>query len=77
MPKLVTDDEVQSGNDLQSGNALLSAGAQLAVFVGPALGGAVVATLSAAAGFGLWLRRWCGHSAARLSVIFACAARLR
>jgi len=47
MPKLVTDDQ------LQSGNALMSAGTQLAVFAGPALGGVVVATLSAAAGFGL------------------------
>ena len=47
MPRLVADDE------LQSGNALLSASTQLAVFAGPAVGGAVVATLSAAAGFGL------------------------
>jgi predicted MFS family arabinose efflux permease len=47
MPKLVADDQ------LQSGNALMSAGTQLAVFAGPALGGVVVATLSAAAGFGL------------------------
>jgi len=47
MPKLVADDQ------LQSGNALLSASTQLAVFAGPALGGAVVAALSSAAGFGL------------------------
>ena len=47
MPTLVTDD------DLQSGNALLSASTQLAVFAGPALGGALVAALSSAAGFGL------------------------
>ncbi|HTZ94652.1 MAG TPA: MFS transporter [Streptosporangiaceae bacterium] len=47
MPRLVADDE------LQSGNALLSASTQLAVFAGPALGGAVVAALSSAAGFGL------------------------
>jgi MFS family permease len=47
MPKLVTDDQ------LQSGNALLSASTQVAVFVGPAVGGAVVAALSSAAGFGL------------------------
>jgi MFS family permease len=47
MPKLVADDE------LQSGNALMSASTQLAVFAGPALGGAVVAALSSAAGFGL------------------------
>jgi len=47
MPKLVADDQ------LQSGNALLSASMQLAVFAGPALGGAVVAALSSAAGFGL------------------------
>jgi predicted MFS family arabinose efflux permease len=46
MPKLVADDQ------LQSGNALLSASTQLAVFAGPALGGAVVAALSSAAGFG-------------------------
>jgi predicted MFS family arabinose efflux permease len=47
MPKLVADDQ------LQSGNALLSASTQLAVFAGPALGGAVVAALSSGAGFGL------------------------
>jgi predicted MFS family arabinose efflux permease len=47
MPKLVADDQ------LQSGNALMSASTQLAVFAGPALGGAVVAALSSAAGFGL------------------------
>ena len=47
MPRLVADDQ------LQSGNALLSASTQLAVFAGPALGGAVVAALSSAAGFGL------------------------
>jgi predicted MFS family arabinose efflux permease len=47
MPKLVADDQ------LQSGNALLSASTQLALFAGPALGGAVVAALSSAAGFGL------------------------
>ncbi len=47
MPKLVTDSQ------LQSGNALLSASTQVAVFVGPAAGGAVVAALSSAAGFGL------------------------
>jgi predicted MFS family arabinose efflux permease len=47
MPTLVADDA------LQSGNALLSAGTQLATFAGPALGGAVVAALSSAAGFGL------------------------
>jgi MFS family permease len=47
MPKLVADDQ------LQSGNGLLSASTQLAVFAGPALGGAVVAALSSAAGFGL------------------------
>jgi predicted MFS family arabinose efflux permease len=47
MPKLVADDQ------LQSSNALLSASTQLAVFAGPALGGAVVAALSSAAGFGL------------------------
>ncbi len=47
MPKLMADDQ------LQSGNALLSASTQLAVFAGPALGGAVVAALSSAAGFGL------------------------
>ena len=47
MPRLVTGDE------LQSGNALLSAGTQLATFAGPALGGVVVAAVSSAAGFGL------------------------
>jgi MFS family permease len=47
MPRLVADEE------LQSGNALLSAGTQLATFAGPALGGAVVAAVSSAAGFGL------------------------
>jgi predicted MFS family arabinose efflux permease len=47
MPRLVPEDA------LQSGNALLSAGTQLATFAGPALGGVVVAALSAAAGFGL------------------------
>jgi predicted MFS family arabinose efflux permease len=47
MPRLVADDQ------LQSGNALMSASTQLAVFAGPALGGAVVAALSSAAGFGL------------------------
>jgi len=47
MPKLVDDDQ------LQSGNALMSAGTQLAIFAGPALGGIVVATLTSAAGFGL------------------------
>ena len=47
MPKLVADDQ------LQSGNAMLSASTQLAVFAGPAVGGAVVAALSSAAGFGL------------------------
>jgi predicted MFS family arabinose efflux permease len=47
MPRLVPEDA------LQSGNALLSAGTQLATFAGPALGGVVVAVLSAAAGFGL------------------------
>jgi MFS family permease len=47
MPRLV------SGEQLQSGNALLSASTQLAVFAGPALGGIVVAAISAAAGFGL------------------------
>lgn len=47
MPRLVAKAE------LQSGNALLSAGTQLATFAGPALGGVVVAALSAAAGFGL------------------------
>ena len=47
MPKLVDDDQ------LQSGNALMSAGTQLAIFAGPALGGFVVATLTSAAGFGL------------------------
>lgn len=47
MPRLVADDE------LQSGNSLLSAGTMLATFAGPALGGIVVAGLSAAAGFGL------------------------
>jgi len=38
MPKLVDDEQ------LQSGNALMSAGTQLATFAGPALGGIVVAT---------------------------------
>jgi len=47
MPRLIADDQ------LQSGNALISASTQLAVFAGPALGGAVVAALSSAAGFGL------------------------
>lgn len=47
MPRLVDDDQ------LQSGNALMSAGTQLATFAGPALGGIVVATLTSAAGFGL------------------------
>ena len=47
MPRLVADDQ------LQSGNALMSASTQLAVFAGPALGGAVVAALTSAAGFGL------------------------
>jgi predicted MFS family arabinose efflux permease len=47
MPRLVADDQ------LQSGNALLSASTQLAVFAGPALGGVVVAALTSAAGFGL------------------------
>jgi predicted MFS family arabinose efflux permease len=47
MPRLVADDQ------LQSGNALLSASTQLAVFAGPALGGVVVAALSSGAGFGL------------------------
>jgi MFS family permease len=47
MPRLVADEE------LQSGNALLSAGTQLATFAGPAIGGAVVAAVSSAAGFGL------------------------
>jgi predicted MFS family arabinose efflux permease len=47
MPRLVADEE------LQSGNALLSAGTQLATFAGPAVGGAVVAAVSSAAGFGL------------------------
>jgi MFS family permease len=47
MPRLVDEDE------LQSGNALLSAGTQLATFAGPALGGVVVAAVSSAAGFGL------------------------
>jgi predicted MFS family arabinose efflux permease len=47
MPSVVAEDQ------LQSGNALLSSGTQLAAFVGPALGGLVVATVGSGAGFGL------------------------
>jgi MFS family permease len=39
--------------DLQSGNAISSAGNQLGAFVGPALAGALVTTLGAAAAFGV------------------------
>jgi MFS family permease len=47
MPSVVAEEQ------LQSGNALLSSGTQLAAFVGPALGGLVVATVGSGAGFGL------------------------
>ncbi len=45
VPALVPDD------DLQAGNALTSGGTQLAMLVGPALGGAVVALLGSAPAF--------------------------
>jgi predicted MFS family arabinose efflux permease len=42
-----------SGEDLQAGNALSSSGTQLAILVGPAIGGALVAFLGPASAFGL------------------------
>ncbi len=42
-----------SGEDLQAGNALSSSGTQLAMLVGPALGGVAVATVGSAPAFGI------------------------
>ncbi len=47
VPSLVPDE------DLQAGNALTSGGTQLAMLVGPAVGGAVVAVVGSASAFGV------------------------